>query len=247
MSERTDPKFRPGLEPLEVKRPLSATPAAAAGAEAAAHVSAVSARAQARAQAEAAAGRPISAEAVKPLYGYLVFRITNPDQFNNKLAVPTGHVMVQDRPPVPGQVYNVLSVTVRNGSLQTFNAGSGLTVGLTDETQTFPILTGNEQWKPGQVFVFYILSKKYYPLKSQVTSGFVFNLGGAVSTAVPGPSGIFLRLKYNPDTIDQVLNHIVRYGQGPEGGSGIKLGLPVTSIYGFVPSATNRNDFGGYF
>ena len=36
-------------------------------------------------------------------------------------------------------------------SAQTFNASSGLMVGLTGGHQAFPILTGNEQWKPGQV------------------------------------------------------------------------------------------------
>ncbi len=39
----------------------------------------------------------------------------------------------------------------------------------------FPILTGNEQWKPGQILVFYVLTKKYYPV-SEVAGGFQFNL-----------------------------------------------------------------------
>ncbi len=78
----------------------------------------------------------------------------------------------------------------------------------------FPILTGNEQWKPGQEFVFYVLTKKYYPMPSQVTSGFQFILGGASSIAIPGPSGIFLRLKYNPATFDRTLDSIVAFGQG---------------------------------
>ena len=34
--------------------------------------------------------------------------------------------------------------------------------------------------KPGQDFIFYVLTKKYYPLLNQVTSGFQFKLGGAV-------------------------------------------------------------------
>ena len=79
--------------------------------------------------------------------------------------------------PVPGQVYNVLSVVVRNGTAQTFNASSGFAVKLPQDPTSFPILTGNQEWKPGQEIVFYTLTKKYYPLPSQVHSGFEFRLG----------------------------------------------------------------------
>ena len=51
----------------------------------------------------------------------------------------------------------------------------------------------------------------------------------------------------NPATINHVLDGIVAYGQGAQGGAGIKFGMPDTAIYQFVSAKTNRNDFGGYF
>jgi hypothetical protein len=222
---------------LEAKQPLSASASTApiAGPEAGSAAQATP------------ADHSISALAKQPTSGFLVYRITNPNIFNNHLTPPFPQVLVQAREPVPGQVYNVLSMTLRNGTAQTFDASSGFSVAFPGQRQRIPILTGNEQWKPGQVFVFYVLTKKYYPLPNQVTSGFEFFLGGAESTAIPGPSGIFLRLKYNPSTFARTLDSIVAFGQGTQGGAGVKFGLPVTSLYEFVSAKTRRSDFGGYF
>jgi hypothetical protein len=178
---------------------------------------------------------------------YLVYRITNPNRFNDELTPPFSHRLVQSSQPVPGQIYNVLYVAVRNGTAQTFDASSGFSVRFPGQTTSFQILTGSEQWKPGQEFVFYVLTKKYYPMPNVVTSGFEFDLGGARSVAIPGPSGIFLRLKYNPATFDRTLDWIVAFGPGAEGGKGVKFGLPHTAIYEFVSAMTKRMDFGGYF
>ena len=93
----------------------------------------------------------------------------------------------------------------------------------------FPILSGNEQWKPGQILVLYILTKKYYPV-SFVAGGFQIDLAAGHRQLVPGPSGIFLRLKYNPATFARTLNWIVAYGQGNQVGQGAQFGLPNTSI-----------------
>ncbi len=267
MRERPIIKFCPGLELLEVKRPLSVSASAApfvnlkAGsgslaprpAETPGAPGALGALPGNRA-AQSGDGSPpvnadqsISAMAVKPNFGYLVYRITNPNRFNNKLIPPFGHVLVQSRQPVPGQVYNILYVAVRNGTARTFDASSGFSVRFPGQLTSIPILTGTEQWKPGQDFVFYVLTKKYYPLPSQVTSGFEFDLGGARSVAIPGPSGIFLRLKYNPATFDRTLDAIVAFGQGAQGGAGVKFGMPDTAINEFVSAKTRRNDFGGYF
>ena len=156
-------------------------------------------------------------------YGYLAFRVTNtPYQTPYKLIPPFQQVLVQGRKPVPGQVYNVCDVTVKNGTAQTFTASNDFTVRMTNQPRSFggfPVLTGNEQWKPGQILVFYVLTKKYYPV-SFVAGGFQFDLGGRSSTAVPGPAGIFLRLKYDPATFARTLNWIVAYGQGNEAGQG---------------------------
>jgi len=183
-------------------------------------------------------------------HGYLAFRVTNtPWQTPYKLVPPFQQVLVQGRQPVPGQVYNVTDVTVKNGTSQTLTAGNDFTVRMTNQPRSFggfPILTGNEQWKPGQILVFYVLTKKYYPV-SFVAGGFQFDLGGRSSTAIPGPAGIFLRLKYDPATFARTLNWIVAYGQGNEVGKGAKLGLPNTSINEIVDARTHRMDFAGHF
>jgi hypothetical protein len=234
MRKRPITKFRPGLERLEEKRVLSASPSTAHS---------VSAHLTIPPEGQ----KPYPPEGQKPYYGYLLYRITNPDPFNDKLIPPFTQVLVQARQPVPGQVYNVLQVSVRNGTAKTFDASSEFRVRFPGQKASFPILTGSEQWKPGQIFVFYVLTKKYYPISKVVDDGFEFDLDGARSVALPGPSGIFLRLKYNPATFAKTLNWIVAYGPGAEGGLGPKVGLPDTAISEFVSAKTRRSDFAGYF
>ncbi|MFI5455052.1 MAG: hypothetical protein ACHRXM_06335 [Isosphaerales bacterium] len=226
MHKRPITKFRPGLERLEEKLTLSVSASTAPLVN---------------------PDHAVPQTEKKPFYGYLLYRITNPTPFNDKLIPPFTQVLVQSKQPVPGEVYNVLQVSVRNGTAQTFDASSGFSVRFPGQKTSFPILTGSEQWKPGQIYVFYVLSKKYYPLPSEVHSGFEFDLGGARSVGIPGPSGIFLRLKYNPATFAKTLDWIVAYGPGAQGGKGPKLGMPVTSIDEFVSAKTRRNDFAGYF
>ncbi len=178
---------------------------------------------------------------------FLAFRVTNPSASTPyELIPPFQQVLVQSAQPVPGQVYNVLQISLKNGTAQTFNAGSGFSVKVTGDRQSFPILTGSETWKPKQVIVLYILTKQYYPLP-EVSGGFIVDLGGATSTLIPGPSGIFLRVRYNPATFARTLDWIVAYGPGNQGGQGAKYGLPNTSIFEFVAASTKRNDFGGHF
>jgi hypothetical protein len=240
MRERPIPRFNPDLERLEAKQPLATGASAALGAHLKAGPPAVT-------SAPAADGGTITAAAVKPNFGYLVYRLTNPSPTTNTLTPPFGHVLVQDRQPVPGQVYNILQVALKNATNQTFDASSGFFVRFPGQ-HYFPILTGNETWKPGQDFIFYVLTKKYYPMPNVVTSGFQFLLAGAWSVAIPGPSGIFLRIKYDPATINRMLDWIVRFSPGVPGGpAGIRLGLPDTAIYAFVSAKEHRNDFGGYF
>jgi hypothetical protein len=182
--------------------------------------------------------------------GYYAFRVTNtPYQTPYNLVPPFQQVLVQGRKPVAGKVYNVTDVTVKNGTAQTFTSSDNFTVRMTNQPKSFagfPILTGNEQWKPGQILVFYVLTKKYYPV-SFVAGGFQFDLGGKSSTAIPGPAGIFLRLKYNPTTFARTLNWIVAFGQGNQLGQGAKFGLPNTAINEIVSSKTQRPDFAGHF
>jgi hypothetical protein len=182
---------------------------------------------------------------VAPGGGYLAFRVT---QTPYPLFPPFQQVLVQSAQPVPGQVYNLNYVVVKNWTAKTFDADSGFTVRLSNQSRShaYPILTGDQQWKPQQAIVFYVLTKKYYPV-SPVPGGFQLNLGGRSSTLVPGPSGIFLRLNYNPATFARTLDSIVTMGQGAEGGKGLRFGLPDTAINAFVSAKTRRIDFGGHF
>ncbi len=267
MQERSTIKYLPGLERLENKRLLSTSHAATPLEKSALASHSTNVQADRALIAPVAIGRTRSSQASageptasqsgsqialplaqpKPTTGYLVYRITNPNRYNNKLVPPFAQVPVQTAQPVPGQVYNVFSVVVRNGTAQTFNASSGFAVKLPQNATSFPILAGNQEWKPGEEIVFYTMTKKYYPLPSQVHSGFEFDLGGARSVAVPGPSAIFLRLTYEPSTFARTLDAIVALGPGAQGGAGVKYGLPVTNIYEFLAAKTRRSDFGGYF
>ena len=230
MRQRSTMRFRPGLEQFEEKQLLSAG----------------SLTTHAGPQAKDLRRQPEPAGA----FGYLAFRVTNtPWQTPYKLVPPFQQVLVQSGQPVPGQVYNVNDVTVKNGTSQTFTASNDFTVRMTNQPRSFggfPVLTGNEQWKPGQVIVLYVLTKKYYPV-SFVAGGFQLDLGGRSSTLVPGPAGIFLRLKYDPATFARTLNWIVAYGQGNEVGQGARYGLPNTSINEITDARTRRMDFAGHF
>jgi hypothetical protein len=261
MRRRTIKRFRPAVERFETKRLLSAgSPAlhlakGTAGSDAVAdHKSAVSNALAGHTEIprnhvrSTSSRSPLaSADPGKPVVprSFLAFRVT---QKPYKLVPPFQQFLVQTRQPVPGQVYNVNYIALKNGTAQTFDASSGFTVRLTNQRGNlgFPILTGTEQWKPGQVIVFYVLTKKYYPV-SFVAGGYQFDLGGRSSTLAPGPSGIFLRLTYNPATFARTLDWIVAYGQGAQLGLGPKFGLPDTAINEFVAARTQRRDFGGHF
>ena len=186
--------------------------------------------------------------------GYLAYRITNPTGRPVHLIPPFQQVLVQNVQPVPGRTYNVLYIAVRNGTAKTFTASDGFTVripgnsgGHAVKQEGFPVLTGNEVWKPNTWMVFYVLSKKYYPLSPQVGASFQLQADGRSSTLVAGPSGIFLRLKYNPATFASTLNWIVAFSQGAQLGNGSRVGMPDTAINVLVSAGTNRIDFGGHF
>jgi hypothetical protein len=185
---------------------------------------------------------------------FLAYRITNPTYRIVHLLPPFQHVLLQRIQPVPGRVYNVLYVVVMNGTGQTFTAANNFQVRLPGFTGThrvadhaFPVLTGDQVWKPKTWIVFYALSKKYYPLSPQVAAGFQLNTGGRSSTLVPGPSGIFLRLTYDPSKFARQLDWIAAYGQGAQLGAGAKLGMPDTALNVLVAAQTQRFDFAGHF
>lgn len=178
------------------------------------------------------------APTLSPLPGmaYQVYRITDPSPTPVHLDPPFTQVRVQSATPVTGGTYNVFSVAVMNATARTFDASSGFFVRLTGQRGTFPVLTGDQQWKPGEFFVFYILTKKYFPQNPILSGGFALDLAGSRGVAIPGPSGIFLRVKYNPATFPSVLNWIVAHGPGAKGH---ELGLPDTAIWAFTNAKAN--------
>jgi hypothetical protein len=243
--------FRPLVERIEERQ----LPSSAALATHVGHIKARSAESTGTSAAWAASAKAVAqsarlekAQAPRLVNKFLAFRITNPKEQPVNLIPPFKQVLVQSLQPLAGQVYNIAYVAVKNGTARTFDASNGFEVRLNNASRsnTFPILTGTEQWKPNQWIVFYVLTKKYYPV-SFVSGGFQLDLGGASSTLVPGPSGIFLRLKYNPANFAPTLNWIVAFGPGSQGGAGAKLGLPDTAINEIVAANTRRMDFGGHF
>ena len=203
--------FHPDLERFEAKRLLSA--GASAG-----HV--VPAGDQhARLDLDPAMTTSSSAQAaVGDTHGtsslpkhFLAYRITNPDRSPRPPgpALPAGPGPGRPAGPRPGLQRAVRRRDERDGpdihGRQRFQgpatrASPGRT-GSSDNA--FPVLTGDQVWKPKTWIVFYVLSKKYYPLSPQVAAGFQLDAGGRSSTLVPGPSGIFLRLTYDPATFAQ--------------------------------------------
>jgi hypothetical protein len=221
MFRRTDREFRPAVERIEVKYLLSAGLGAAHAASFAVQ-----------------RGTPALPAAETRHDEFTLSRITNTKYpYTVDLKPPFQQVLVQAAQPVPGQVYNILELSVRNETRQTFTASNGFSVRLATSgsaiPRSFPILTGNEQWKPQQFITFYVLTKRYYPVNPTVSGGFTFSFDPG-RVAIPGPSGIALRIKYDPARFARTLDWVVAYGPGAEGGQGAKLGLPDTAIWQFV-------------
>jgi hypothetical protein len=256
MRRRAPRKLHPGFEGLERKQLLSAGVSTThplnpkTGADAAAvHASSSSQPATSHTEGEITLGQPARPRTgprlpSKPT-AFIGFRITAPTKHRVRLFPPFQQVMVQSIPPVPGQVYNVLSVAVKNGSAQTFTAANNFVVRLPGG-KSFPVLTGDQVWKPRTWIVFYALTKRYYPLR-QVPGGFEFDFGGRITTLVPGPSAIFLRLRYNPATFARSLNWITAFGQGAQLGLGPPRGIADTAINQIVAGRAHKIDFGGHF
>ncbi len=258
MRQRRVMKFHPGLERFEERQLLSAT-AVATHAMSSSHGSRALAPHSAESSGTHAAKAASNGGQRGPGggtlgAGYFAYRLTNPTYRLIHLKPPFQQVLVQKVQPVPGHTYNVLFIAVRNGTGKTFTASDGFTVRIPGNSgnhavkqKGFPVLTGNEVWAPNTWIVFYVLSKKYYPLSPQVAASFQLQAGGRSSTLVAGPSGIFLRLKYNPATFASTLNWIVAYSQGAQIGNGSALGMPDTAINVLVSAGTSRIDFGGHF
>ena len=241
--------FRPDLERFEKRELLSAGPS---GPHA---VRVPTGPYAAERQAAAASARPGTGHGGGTAgVGYIAYRITNPSIHPTDLKPPFLHVLVQQAQPVPGKTYNVLYVVVRNQTAKTFTAADGLTVRVPGFTGTkrvvgnaFPVLTGDEVWKPGQWAIFYIMGHEYYPMSPQVAAGFQLQAGGRSSTMVPGPSGIILKLTYEPSGFLRALDNNVLGGQGIQWGHSKNLAMGDTALNRLVSAATTRIDFAGHF
>jgi hypothetical protein len=243
MRRRPIVTFRPDLERFEEKRLLSAGRAAA-------HAAALRSGAAGEfARAAASHSAPLAPT------GYIAYRITNPTGRPVHLVPPFLLVPVQAAKPVPGQIYNVTYVVIRNGTAHTFTAADNLRIRIPGNSGTkrpvrgnaFPVLTGNEVWKPKTWVVFYILGKTYYPLSPQVSAGFELQAGGRMSTMVPGPSGIIAHIPYDPATFAKVLTFNVAYGQGAQLGPGAAAGMGDTALNVLVNAKSQRMDYAGHF
>jgi hypothetical protein len=256
MRRRRAAKVRVGVERLEAKQRLSASNSATAltnpGSSSGDAAYDLAGMAGASAAVTASTDSTSAARAGHrklpiPPTAFLVHRITNPTKHAVNLIPSFQQVLVQAKQPVPGQVYNVLYIAVKNGTAQTFTATRNFSVTFPGVPHPFPILTGNQQWRPGQWIVFYVLTKKYYPLRSQLSGGFELLLPGRLSTLIPGQSAIFLRLRYNADTFARTLNWIVAFGQGAQLGFGPLTGMADTAINNTVAGRSHKIDFGGHF
>jgi len=223
MRQRRVVRFRPRVERFEDKRLLNAGALTGAVADVATGATVQALHAGMAQRQKNTAPRQ-----------FVLQRITDPEGGNSRLVPPFQQVLVQAPQPKPGQTYNVFSISMRNQTRQTFDASDGLLVKLTNQKRWTPVLTGDQQWKPGQVIVFYLLTKQYYPVGPVISGGFQFNFASGV--AVPGPSAIFLRIKYDPARFPALLNWITVRGPGAKGH---ELGLPDTSIWQFISAKTN--------
>ena len=236
MRRRSTPGFRPDIERFEERQLLSAGASSAHAHRAqptrmpappwrctpAASLDAGPPGGRLRA---AAADRAVAMASAKHPARLVLSRITNTAAGNAvNLVPPFQQVLVQARKPVPGRTYNVLSVAVRNHTSRTFTAQDHFSVRLSGQSYATPVLTGDEQWKPGQFMVFYVLTHQYYPAHPVVSGGFEFDLDGSSGVAIPGPSGIFLRLPYRPATFARTLDWIVAYGPGARVASARNMG-----------------------
>lgn len=249
MSERPTKRYRPGLEQLERKLALSNGPSMSLIA------SLRAARALLRHEAVAARrlgglgavrtdweGLPDPAAPVhalpSPVRGLVLSRITNPRNPASVALTPPfrKQVRVQSIDPVPGQEYNVIFVSVFNGTRRTFTADDGLAARLSTQApgHSYPILSGDERWEPGQTIIVYALTKQSFTeaLAPPESAGFVFNLAPRAIVAIPGPSGFFRGVVFKPDTFPRVLDAIVAHGPGSRGRH---LGLPDTALWQIVP------------
>lgn len=121
------------------------------------------------------------------------------------LVPPFVQVRANSISPVPGATYNLAFLTIRNGTTRSFNAQSGFAVKVTGQQTARPFPSGSQQWKPGEVLVFYILTKDTFP------PSLTFNFAGSKEER---PTNIQFNIQYRPNTFAGELNAIVARSVG---------------------------------
>jgi hypothetical protein len=121
------------------------------------------------------------------------------------LVPPFVQVRASSATPVPGATYSLAFLTVRNGTTRAFNAQSGFAVKVAGQPTAQPFPMGSQQWKPGEVLVFYALTKDTFP------PSFTFDFAGSKQER---PSNIYFNIRYNPSTFPGELNAIVARSVG---------------------------------
>ncbi len=262
MRQRSIMRFRPGLEQFEARQLLSAGSLTTHVVNTKDGSRALALHSADTSGAHEVAGDVATSHASQRVHdnrrqpapvgasGYLAFRVTNtPYQTPYKLVPPFQQVLVQGRKPVPGQVYNVTDVTVKNGTSQTFTASNGFTVRMTNQPRSFsgfPILTGNGAVETGSDPR--LLRSDQEVLSSVLRRrGFPVRLGRQVIDSHTGTSGDLSSAEVQSRHVrpHSQLDRCVWAGQ--RGGPGRQLGLPNTSINQIVEARTQRTDFAGHF
>jgi hypothetical protein len=116
------------------------------------------------------------------------------------LAPPFGLVMVESSALLPGAVYNMALVTVRNGTSRTLTAQSGLSYEVTGTSAAQPFPVGTYRWEPGQLLILISLTEDTFP------PDFTFNLQG---TSVEAPANLYYGVQYDPITLPSIVTSIV--------------------------------------
>ena len=116
------------------------------------------------------------------------------------LVAPFVQVRAEPAAPIPGAVYNVALLTVRNGTAQTFGAASGFSVRVSGSSRGASFPLGTAVWKPGQVLVLYSLTQTRFP------PNFTIGLPGG---STEKPANLYYNVQYNPNTFPGLLNSLV--------------------------------------
>ena len=121
------------------------------------------------------------------------------------LVPPFGQYLAASSRPVPGAVYNLSFLTVRNGTSRAFDWRSGFSVDIVGQGGFQPFLPKGYLWNPGGVIVFYTLTADRFP------GSFTFDFNGSIQER---PNNIDYNIQYSPTTFPGTLDAIAARSLG---------------------------------